>query len=32
MTMMKDGVKHLEKEEQIEVLDVSEILARAVKQ
>ncbi|MFN5209843.1 MAG: (Fe-S)-binding protein, partial [Bacteroidota bacterium] len=32
MTMMKDGVKHLEKEEQVEVLDVSEIIARAVNQ
>lgn len=32
MTMMKDGVKHLEKEEKVEVLDVSEILAKSVLQ
>lgn len=28
MTMMKDGVKHFEKEEEIEVLDIAEITAR----
>ena len=29
MTMMRDGIKHFEKEEQVEVLDVSEMIARA---
>ncbi|MRX48110.1 (Fe-S)-binding protein [Pedobacter puniceum] len=28
MTMMKDGVKHFEKEQEIEVLDIAEITAR----
>lgn len=29
MTMLRDGVKHLEKENEIEVLDIAEITARA---
>jgi heterodisulfide reductase subunit D len=29
MTMMRDGVKHFEKEDNVEVLDISEMIARA---
>jgi Fe-S oxidoreductase len=29
MTMLRDGVKHLDKENDVEVLDVAEITARA---
>lgn len=29
MTMLRDGVKHFEKEEQVQVLDIAEITARA---
>jgi heterodisulfide reductase subunit D len=29
MTMLRDGVKHFEKEQQVEVLDIAEITARA---
>jgi hypothetical protein len=29
MTMIRDGVKHFEKEEKVEVLDVSELIVRA---
>lgn len=29
MTMLRDGVKHFEKEDQVEVLDIAEITARA---
>jgi Fe-S oxidoreductase len=31
MTMIRDGVKHFEKEEQVEVLDVSEMVLRGMK-
>jgi Fe-S oxidoreductase len=29
MTMMRDGVKHFEKEDKVQVLDVSEMIAKA---
>jgi hypothetical protein len=29
MTMLRDGVKHFEKEQEIQVLDIAEITARA---
>jgi len=29
MTMLRDGVKHYEKEQEIQVLDIAEITARA---
>jgi len=29
MTMLRDGVKHIEKEQEIQVLDIVEITARA---
>ena len=29
MTMLRDGVKHIEKEQEIQVLDIAEITARA---
>jgi Fe-S oxidoreductase len=31
MTMMRDGVKHFEKEDKVEVLDVSEMLLQNTK-
>ena len=31
MTMMRDGVKHFNKEDEVEVLDIAEVLARSMK-
>jgi len=31
MTMLRDGVKHFEQEQNVEVLDIAEITAKAIK-